>query len=281
MLSVSPQAQQIISSSPAPKPEIEVLDEQAAFNFAWAAAMVDAFIQGGVRHAVLSPGAQMAPISLACRSNPLLHCSIIIDERSAAFFALGLAKATGMPALLICTSGSAVGQWYPAIIEASVAQVPLILLSCDKSPAEHGHGVAQTIDQIKIYGGYVRAARNLHLPDASIGMLPSLVASFLEKALWPVPGPVHLNVPFEEPLIPRFRHRLNLPQPPRFRIPMIRPDAADLSDLAAAISGQPGLIICGPEELPGNSAAAITDLATALRCPLIADASSGARIRRS
>ncbi|HVJ53336.1 MAG TPA: 2-succinyl-5-enolpyruvyl-6-hydroxy-3-cyclohexene-1-carboxylic-acid synthase [Aliidongia sp.] len=260
--------------------EIEPGGGRAAFNFAWATAIVDAFVHAGVRHAVLSPGAQMAPISLACRGNPLLRCSIVIDERSAAFFALGLAKATGTPPLLICTSGSAVGQWYPAIIEASEGQVPLILLSCDKSPSEHGRAVAQTIEQTGIYGGYVRASRHFHLPDASIGILPSLVASFVEKAQWPVPGPVHLNVPFEEPLIPRHRRRANLPQPPRFTVPTIRPDADDLCDLAAIMSGQPGLIICGPEELQGEAAAMVARLAAEIRCPLIADASSGVRFGR-
>jgi 2-succinyl-5-enolpyruvyl-6-hydroxy-3-cyclohexene-1-carboxylate synthase len=249
----------------------------AEFNFAWASAIVDAFVHAGVRHAILSPGAQMAPISLACRGAPSLHCTVIADERSAAFFALGLAKATGMPALLVCTSGSAVGQWYPAIMEASVGQIPLILLSCDKSPSEHGRSVAQTMEQSKIYGSYVRASRHLHLPDASIGILPSLVSSFVEKSLWPVPGPVHLNVPFEEPLIPKGRQRANLPRPPAFRIPTIRPDEIDASTLAAVLSGEPGIILCGPDGLGGDFAAAVGRLAAELGCPLIADASSGVR----
>jgi 2-succinyl-5-enolpyruvyl-6-hydroxy-3-cyclohexene-1-carboxylate synthase len=251
--------------------------ERAAHNFAWASAIVDSLVAAGVRHAVLSPGAQMAPISLACRQNERLDCSVIVDERSAAFKALGLARGSATPVLLVSTSGSATGQYYPAIMEANLGMVPLIVLTCDKSPEDHGRGVAQAMDQDRIYSTHVRASHNLRLPDETIDLIPSMMGKLVEASLWPTPGPVHMNVAFRPPLVPEGREQNYMPLPPRVQIPRVPVEDHELSALIDVISGEPGAIVCGPRELGAEFAEAVGALATALRCPLFADSCSGLR----
>src|SRR5581483_888808 len=129
----------------------------------------------------------------------------VLDERSAAFFALGLAKASGRPAVLVCTSGSAAANYFPAIVEAHESAVPLVVLTADRPPEMRACASGQTIDQQKLYGGYVNFHHELAVPAARIGLLDYLrqtVAHAVQRALAPAAGPVHLNVPFRDPLPP-------------------------------------------------------------------------------
>jgi 2-succinyl-5-enolpyruvyl-6-hydroxy-3-cyclohexene-1-carboxylate synthase len=252
--------------------------DRAAHNYVWAAAIVDSLVAAGVRHAVLSPGAQMAPLDLACRQNEMLECSVVVDERSAAFHALGLARGSATPVVLVGTSGSAVGQYYPAIMEANLGMVPLIVLTTDKSPEDHGRGVAQTMDQDRVYSTHVRAAHNLRLPDETIDLIPSLMGRMVETALWPTPGPVHMNIAFRPPLVPEGRERLpGLPLPPKVSVPRIAAREQEIVQMAAIMSGRPGVIVCGARELGHGFADAVGALASAVDCPLFADACSGVR----
>ena len=252
-----------------------------AYNFAWAAVIIDSLVAAGVHHVVLSPGTQILPVSVACRQNEQIKCSVVVDERSAAFHALGLARGSQSPVLLVCSSGSAAGHYYPAVIEANLGRIPLIVLTCDKSPAEHGRAVAQTIDQERLYGTHVRAALNLRLPDETIDLVPSVMGKLVAASLWPTPGPVHLNVPFRPVADAMTRARItDLPLPPLVETPRLPLGAADLGAIADTVSASRGVIVCGPREFGPGFAEAVGALAASLRCPLLADATSGVRFGR-
>jgi 2-succinyl-5-enolpyruvyl-6-hydroxy-3-cyclohexene-1-carboxylate synthase len=274
----------------------------AALNLRWARTLVDALAAAGVRHAVISPGSRSTPLALACARALTAH--VIVDERSAAYFALGMAKAGGAPVALVCTSGTAVANWMPAVVEANHARVPLILLSADRPREIQGFGANQTIDQNHLFGAQVRAYHGLPEPDASaLPALRAIAARALEQSLWPMPGPVHVNVPLREPLVP-MADDLAQPAPAwqaiRFAAPRLEPDPDLVHDLAARMSGGRGLIVCGaglaspetslrsvPPEGPSQSWGGpaidlsatdeVARLAAALGVPILADPLSNLR----
>lgn len=255
-----------------------VVQADAELNFRWAAVLIDSLVANGAVHAVMSPGAQMAPLALACRANSQLKVTVIIDERSAAFYALGLARATRKPTILICTSGSATGHWYPAVMEASAGMTPLILLTADRAPENQDRCSAQAIDQIRVFGPHVRASHHLPLPDGSIDSLQPFASRIYEQSLWPSPGPVHVNMPFRDPLIAKTRVKHPTVLPPTIARPVIRPQLEDIMSVAQAISGRPGIIVCGATEIDDESfPAALHDLARATGCPVITDPLSNLR----
>ncbi len=178
--------------------------DTGTLNFLWSQALVAGFVAAGCEHAVLSPGSRSTPLALAMLRQPGLHCSVAVNERSAAFFALGIAKASRRPVMLLATSGTAPANWLPAVIEASQSAVPLILISADRPPELQGCGANQTIDQIGLFGSHVRGSHPLGAPhpDFDPAWLHRLAARVVEQASWPHPGPVHVNQPFREPLLP-------------------------------------------------------------------------------
>ncbi len=125
-------------------------------NTALASAFVEELARGGVRHAVISPGSRSTPLAVALWRQAEIESSVIVDERSAAFFALGAAQATRAPVVLLCTSGTAAANYHPAICEADESAVPLVVLTADRPPELRGIGAGQTIDQVKLYGESVR-----------------------------------------------------------------------------------------------------------------------------
>ena len=154
----------------------------------------------GLKHAVLSPGSRSAPLILALGREPSLKAWPLIDERAAGFFALGLAKATGMPTVLACTSGTAAANYAPAVHEAREASVPLIVLTADRPPELRTAGENQTIDQVGVFGS---AARVINMPpfdDTSDEAWHQFARLLVETSLAPTPGPVHVNVPLWDPL---------------------------------------------------------------------------------
>ncbi|KAB2918393.1 MAG: 2-succinyl-5-enolpyruvyl-6-hydroxy-3-cyclohexene-1-carboxylate synthase, partial [Dechloromonas sp.] len=122
------------------------MSDTGTLNFLWSQALVAGFAAAGATHAVLSPGSRSTPLALALLRQPAVQCTVVVDERCAAFFALGLAKASRRPVLLLATSGSAPANWLPAVIEASQSGVPLILLAADRPPELQGCGANQTIE---------------------------------------------------------------------------------------------------------------------------------------
>ncbi len=171
--------------------------------YAAAAAFAARLAALGVTDAVISPGSRSAPLALCFHACGGLRTWIQIDERSAGFFALGLGRATGRPAVLVCTSGTAAANYLPAVVEAHHAGVPLIACTADRPPERRGWGEPQTIDQIGLYRPAVRWDCDLPVPDStSAAAAPGWAESAFAAAVGPDPGPVHLNWPFREPLEP-------------------------------------------------------------------------------
>lgn len=256
------------------------MTDTGRLNLQWSHELIRGFVASGVRHAVISPGARSTPLTLAALRQDGLRCHVAVDERSAAFFALGLAKASQVPALLIATSGSAPAHWLPAIIEASQAGVPLIALSADRPPELHACGANQSIEQRMLFGAHVRQFFDPGAPFASFeaGWLHRLALQAFDIACWPHPGPVHINLPFREPLF----DDSPLPVPaaaPSCRVehPRLSPAPSAVAALAQVLSSGPGVIVCGECPASPGLPEAIVALAERLRCPIIAEALSGLR----
>ncbi|HEV7932336.1 MAG TPA: 2-succinyl-5-enolpyruvyl-6-hydroxy-3-cyclohexene-1-carboxylic-acid synthase [Actinomadura sp.] len=176
---------------------------------ALATVLVDELLCSGMTEAVLAPGSRSAPLALALYERATrtadVRLHVRIDERSAGFLALGLAKRSGRPVALVCTSGTATANFHPAVIEAHESRVPLIVLTADRPPELRDTGANQTIDQTRIYGSATRWSCEVGVPEERPGMVAywrSVVSRAWAAAQAPDPGPVHLNVAFREPLIP-------------------------------------------------------------------------------
>ncbi|MDJ0618185.1 MAG: 2-succinyl-5-enolpyruvyl-6-hydroxy-3-cyclohexene-1-carboxylic-acid synthase [Calothrix sp. MO_192.B10] len=174
-------------------------------NSVWASILVESLHRLGLTRAVICPGSRSTPLTFAFAQHNQIEAISMLDERSASFFALGLAKRSGLPVALVCTSGTACANFYPALIEARESRVPLILLTADRPQELRDCNAGQTIDQIKIFGNFPNWQSELALPSLEIEMLSYLrqiAVHAWEKSLWPISGPVHLNIPFREPLAP-------------------------------------------------------------------------------
>ncbi|MBF2007782.1 MAG: 2-succinyl-5-enolpyruvyl-6-hydroxy-3-cyclohexene-1-carboxylic-acid synthase [Chlorogloeopsis fritschii C42_A2020_084] len=175
-------------------------------NELWASILTQTLKRLGLTCAVICPGSRSTPLAITfAQASPTLEVISILDERCAAFFALGRAKATGTPTAIVCTSGTAGANFYPAVIEAKESRVPLLLLTADRPSELRNCHSGQTIDQLKLYGNYPNWQAELAVPSAEMGMLAYLRQTVMyawERALYPVPGPVHLNIPFRDPLAP-------------------------------------------------------------------------------
>lgn len=248
----------------------------------WVATIIGGLVDGGVADLVVSPGSRSTPLALAAARHPRARLWMHYDERSAGFFALGMARARNAPVALLCTSGTAAANYLPAVAEADLARAPLIVLTADRPHELRDNGAPQTIDQVGIYGSRTRWAADLPEPaDGLLDYLRATVARAIAAASGPPAGPVHLNLPFREPLVPN-RARLELlfdtaappPQVLRGR-PLL--SAADLDALAARLGGlRRGLILAGPGCAPGL-AAPLAALAAQLGFPILADPLSGLR----
>ena len=174
-------------------------------TFAPLRVLVDEFARAGVQHAVVAPGSRNAPIAHVLGDHEAIKTWSVLDERSAGFFALGLAKSSRSPVIVTCTSGSAAANLHPAVIEASHAGVPLIVLTADRPPELRDVGAGQAIDQIKLYGDAVRwfvEAGNHQLTDETLRHFRALACRAAAEATADNPGPVHINLPLREPLRP-------------------------------------------------------------------------------
>jgi len=258
----------------------------ATDTYALLRALADELARCGMRAACTSPGSRCAPLVLSLAREERLRCFSHVDERCAGFFALGLAKASGLPVAVACTSGTAAAELLPAAVEAREARVPLLLLTADRPPELRENGAGQAIDQLKLLGGAAKWFFEVGLHDASeesLRWMRTLACRAYWTALEGRPGVVHLNFPLREPLVTEEE----LPQDATGRpagLPYVRrapgasvsPDAA--STLGALVAGsRRGVVVAGREErLPrlGQAAAAF---AAAAGWPLLADPLSGAR----
>ena len=256
-------------------------------NSLWSSVLVETLIRSGVAQAVVSPGSRSAPLVFALARHPGIEAIPVLDERSAAFFALGLARREGRPVALVCTSGTAAANYLPAIIEAQESGVPLVVITADRPPELRACASGQTIDQQKLYGSHVNFFHELAVPEANEGLLRYLrqtVAHAVARALTPAAGPVHLNAPFRDPLPPVadgvaeklssgvdwagfFAHLEPLPAvEPGAKLPVL--DRA-----------QRGLIVAGPAQPadPVAYVAAVGEISRRLGWPVLADGLSPVR----
>ena len=174
-------------------------------NTLWSSILVETLVCLGLKNAVICPGSRSTPLTIAFANHHQVKTIPVLDERSAVFFALGIAKATHIPVALVCSSGTAAANFLPGVIEACETGIPLIILTADRPPELRHCHAGQTIDQIKLYGNYPNWYTELAIPEASYQMLVYLRQNMIqawEQSLLAVSGVVHLNCPFREPLAP-------------------------------------------------------------------------------
>ncbi|WP_299416177.1 2-succinyl-5-enolpyruvyl-6-hydroxy-3-cyclohexene-1-carboxylic-acid synthase [Acaryochloris sp. IP29b_bin.148] len=174
-------------------------------NTLWSSVLTETLSRLGLATAIVCPGSRSGPLAVAFAAQANLEAIPVLDERSAAFFALGIARRSGLPVVLVCTSGTAGANFYPAVIEAAASRVPLLILTADRPPELRDCHAGQAIDQVKLYGHYPRWQVELALPDSQPTMLAYLRQTLVhawERSQWPVAGPVHLNIPLRDPLAP-------------------------------------------------------------------------------
>jgi 2-succinyl-5-enolpyruvyl-6-hydroxy-3-cyclohexene-1-carboxylate synthase len=221
----------------------------------FARTLVDEWARNGVTDACLAPGSRSAPLALALADDERIRLHVHLDERSASFFALGLAKASGRPAAVLCTSGTAAANFHPAVLEAHHARVPMIVCTADRPPELRDTGAGQTVDQLALYGSAVRWFHEAGVPDDHPGVgdeWRAMAARAVADALSPPAGPVHLNLPFREPLVPTGEALVDTPgrsdgRPWTARASSVRaPSTAALDELAALVRRTPrGLVVAG------------------------------------
>jgi len=246
--------------------------EQGDLNRRWGFALMDGLCAAGCQHVVISPGARSTPLVLAADQHPDITTHVVLDERSAAFFALGLAKSRLQPVVLVCTSGTAPAHWHPAVLEADAAGVPLVLLSADRPPELRSCGANQTTDQIKLFGTAVRAFHELPPAEQDTCAMAGLCARLIRQARGPKAGPVHINVPFREPLMGGDV----TPLTPATRPIKVTSVIASLPDcegerLAEKLSQGDGLIVCGEGPHGHDFSSGLCELADRLGVAVLAD----------
>jgi 2-succinyl-5-enolpyruvyl-6-hydroxy-3-cyclohexene-1-carboxylate synthase len=245
---------------------------------------VDQLARAGVREAVICPGSRSTPLALALRAHSGLRCRVLPDERAAGFFALGLARASGRAVAVLSTSGTAAVNLAPAVVEALLGRVPLIVLTADRPPELRDRGAAQTIDQIQLYGTHVKWYSEVPVLDESPDLLAharSLAGRAVAVAMSEPRGPVHLNFALREPLIPTKPLGAVPGTQPPFTSAMVgkrKLAAGELAALAALLrSTERGLILAGPQDDP-TLAPALGHLAAATGYPILADPLSQLRV---
>ena len=257
-------------------------------------AFLDELARWGVHDVVVSPGSRSTPLTMTAfelsrREPERMRLFVDVDERGAAFFALGLAKASGRPAAVVCTSGTAVANYYPAVMEAESSRVPLVVLTGDRPPRLQGLGAPQTCDQLNAYGNHVRAFRQMPLPTADDAALAFARQAAREAAIAAgegcFGGPVHLNFPFDEPLKPDFSaeglfeagRRANVSR--ETFVPISQQLApGDAGRLAALLADRRALVYAGEGTCATDEEArGVLAWAHAFGLPLLADPLSGLR----
>ena len=250
------------------------MSEKADLNYKWSCRIVSQLYNFGVKTVCISPGSRNTPLTLAFLQHGKFECISHVDERSGAFFALGVALETQKPVAVLSTSGTATANFLPAVIEASQSRVPLIILTADRPANLIGTGANQTIVQKDIYGYYVRSSKDVGLPLTEMNGLDSSIHNALQLAtgmnwnneLVSPQGPIHLNIPFEEPLYSSLRTKENHKIESTKQFPL---SVAVEPEIEIPESNFP-LIVCG--RLPvGFNTEPIFELSTYLNAPIFAD----------
>ncbi len=270
-------------------------NESANVNYLWAELIVEELTRNGITAFCIAPGSRSSPLTLAAAASDKVDKIVHFDERGLAYFALGMVSANKEPVALISTSGTAVANFLPAVIEASKKKIPIVLLTADRPPELRKTGALQTIDQPGIYGKYVRWEFDLPVPDMKIQ--PEMVLTTVDQAVfmskYPMPGPVHLNCMFREPLAPEKTDKDsiknlkikkmwvngNSPYTEYFS-PDEKISAPDADKIAEVVTNvENGIIAVG--KLRGkNDEGLVVKLAEKLGWPIFPDLTSGLRSRK-
>ncbi|MFI5053709.1 MAG: 2-succinyl-5-enolpyruvyl-6-hydroxy-3-cyclohexene-1-carboxylic-acid synthase [Acidimicrobiia bacterium] len=253
---------------------------------AFARTLVDEWVRQGITDACLAPGSRSAPLALALAADERIRLHVHLDERSASFFALGLGRASGRPAVVLCTSGTAAANFHPAVLEAHHGRVPMIVCTADRPPELRDTGAGQTVDQVKLYGDAVRWFHEANVPTDSPGAgaeWRALASRASADAVGPPPGPVHLNLPFREPLVPTGEPLVEAPgrsddRPWTAHVPGVRAPSVEMLDaLAHLVADRPrGLVVAGWGA--GVRASTVLRFAEAAGWPVLADPVSSLRV---
>lgn len=263
-------------------------------NSVWASILAETLKRLGLTTAVICPGSRSTPLAIAFAQADGVDAIPVLDERSASFFALGIARQSRKPVVLVCTSGTAGANFYPAVIEARESRVPLLVFTADRPPELRDCHSGQTIDQLKLFGTYPNWQAELALPFVEMGRLSYLrqtAAHAWERSLYPVPGPVHLNIPFRDPLAPLpdatcYDSKVSQFEPEDFfaGIATHTPFPTANSQLPTSLIQQwrqcdQGIIIAGlaQPQLPRQYCDAIAQLSKTLKWPVLAEGLSPVR----
>ncbi len=258
-------------------------------NLAWGRMAAEVLSRCGVGRVVLSPGSRSTPLALGFAQCAALEVTPVLDERSAGFLALGMAKESGKPVALLCTSGTAAANYLPAIVEANLSDVPLVVLTADRPGELRDCQSGQTIDQTKLYGGQVRWWAEVgpaEETEESLSWLRQTLVHAVRKSVGAPAGPVHINLPLREPFFPNGDHDepdleplLAQCSPPARTVPSLAP--ADTERLAheLKVAGRRWLVVAGPHAPSDTEShcAAVASIAERLQAPVLADALSGLR----
>ncbi|MCK5650889.1 MAG: 2-succinyl-5-enolpyruvyl-6-hydroxy-3-cyclohexene-1-carboxylic-acid synthase [Gemmatimonadetes bacterium] len=270
-------------------------------NTIWARAFMDELAKSGVQDVCIAPGSRSTPLVLACAEDPRFRPFVHLDERSAAYFALGVGKSTGRPGVVITTSGTAAANLYPAVIEAAQSETPLILLTADRPHRLRDADANQAIDQIRLFGRFVRSFYEVAPPEIAedaLLHLRSLACRAVADAVGLPAGPVHLNFPFAKPLEPTegpgdvpaedemhplaTRGRDGSAPFVDIRPRRLQADPEDVAQLLERLAeSSRGLLVAGPSADSERTGEAVVRFAAATGSPLLADPLSGARFRNT
>lgn len=266
--------------------------DRTNINTLWGSLIIEELRRLGVDYFVISPGSRSTPLTVAVARNSGVHHIIVYDERGAAFHALGYGRATGKPAALICTSGTATANYLPAIVEAAQEAIPLIAITADRPPELRDTAANQTIQQPGVYSHYVRWSFDLPAPDLRIPptMVLTTVDQLWHRSVGHDPGPVHLNCMFREPLAPvpgkipakylqPLQRWMDKDHPyTRYRLSPLMPSDDDIRQVKTALlRARRGLLVLGWTGYPHPNPALHT-LITRLNWPVFADIRSGYRM---
>jgi 2-succinyl-5-enolpyruvyl-6-hydroxy-3-cyclohexene-1-carboxylate synthase len=247
-------------------------------HYRYIGAFVDELARAGLRNVCFAPGSRSTPLAVMLAEHPDIKLWTHLDERSASFFALGMAKTSREPVGLLCSSGTAAANFYPAVIEARYSRVPLVVMTADRPPELQDVGAPQTIDQNRIYGEHTRWFVNVALPESTPEMyryIRSIAGRGVSEACGNPGGAVHLNFPFREPLMPTQPDAAPDEQPARPRFighqgPR-EPQPEIITRLTEELANsRRGLIVCGPQDDP-ELGKAVVNLGKALGFPVLAD----------
>lgn len=268
------------------------LFDAANINILWGNLIVEELVRHGVSYFIVSPGSRSTPLTVAIARNSDAQRRVFFDERGAAFHGIGYGRATGKPAVLVSTSGSAAAHYFPAIIEAATDNLPMIIMSADRPPELRKTGANQTIDQVNLYGDYVRWKFDIPCPDEKIS--PTFVLTTIDQAVYRAQrspqGPVHLNCMFREPLAPTnsaitlgytlpLKRWLSSGSPwTDYPTPLVRQTADNIKEISKILNNsQTGILVLGRLRSV-SQIQAVSELAKRLQFPVFSDISSGLRL---